>query len=83
MQDTEWITPGRAVFTANGDLLGVVKEVVGDRVKVDAPMHLDYWLAAEDLVQRGIEDVVTTFGTDDLAAHKVDRPPMEGDPTLL
>jgi hypothetical protein len=83
LEEIDWLTPGRAVFTANNDLLGVVKEVAGDRFKVDAPMHLDYWLARADVVQRGLDDVVTTFVTDDLAAHKVDRPPLDGEPTLV
>ena len=38
------ITEGAAVYTADGDQLGTVKEVRGQYFKVDAPMRPDYWL---------------------------------------
>ena len=38
------ITEGAAVYAADGDQLGTVKEVRGQYFKVDAPMRPDYWL---------------------------------------
>ncbi|MPZ23472.1 MAG: DUF2171 domain-containing protein [Dehalococcoidia bacterium] len=43
------IAPGQEIFTHDGQRLGTVKEVDGDRFKVDASMQPDYWLECNDV----------------------------------
>ena len=39
------VTVGLSVSTADDEVLGKVKEVVGDRFKVDVRFNPDYWLS--------------------------------------
>ncbi|MEP6870518.1 MAG: PRC-barrel domain-containing protein [Anaerolineaceae bacterium] len=38
------LTTGAEVYTTDGEKLGTVKTIRGDRFQVDAPMQRDYWL---------------------------------------
>lgn len=68
------IKPGLPVHTVDGDRLGDVKEVQGDRFKVSAPLQPDYWLRVDDVQAFTIERVTLEFAKDQLGSHKVDAP---------
>lgn len=63
---------GSRVYTADGELLGRVKEVDGDAFKVDAPTALDYWLS--QAVVRDADDgqVRVTFMQNELDEYRLD-----------
>lgn len=69
---------GQDVYTRDGDHLGKVKEVQGDRFKIDASMQPDYWLPASALGRPLGNDLTVTFTKDQLGDHKVSAP-SEGD----
>ena len=50
---------GQRVYDADGGEIGTVKEVRGERFKVDAPMQPDYWLRTDRLRAAGGRLVVT------------------------
>jgi hypothetical protein len=47
MVTTNRLEPGAVVMSGDGKQLGTVKEVAGDRFKVDRRLFPDYWLATE------------------------------------
>jgi hypothetical protein len=57
-------TVGAEVMSADGDMLGKVKEVSGSGVKVDAPMRPDYWLGTDCVAgsSRGAVRLTVTKG---------------------
>ena len=59
---TDSIQAGDKVMTADGKELGTVKEVEGDRFKVERRFFKDYWLAKEfvDHVSGGIVQLILT-----------------------
>jgi hypothetical protein len=68
------LTTGCAVFTADGDKIGEVKEVKGDYFKVDASMQPDYWLCTDDVSNATGDRVVMNFDKDHLGDFKFDDP---------
>lgn len=69
---------GAEVYTADGDKLGKVKEVVGSCFKVDAPMQPDYWLARDCVATSAGSEVRLTFAKDRLNDAKIDGPEHTG-----
>ena len=65
---------GMRVFTVDGDELGTVKEVVGDRFKVDASMQPDYWLPTRSINAITDQDVQLGFTKEELGEAKVEAP---------
>ena len=64
------ISPGHAVFTEDGHQLGEVKQIDDHLIKVDAPLHPDYWLSRDDVLSFTNERVTLSFPLDDLDGHK-------------
>jgi hypothetical protein len=67
---------GQAVYTADGDRLGEVKELRGDYFKIDAAMKPDYWLACDCVLggMGGDDRVTLSFEKDRLADYKQKEP---------
>ena len=65
---------GAEVYTADGDKLGKIKEVLGDCFKVDASMRPDYWLARDTITACAGNDVNLSFTKSQLGDMKVDKP---------
>lgn len=65
---------GSEVYTADGEKLGTVKEIAGDRFKVDVRLQPDYWLSLSNV--QSTEDAMVTlaFGNERLGEYKVDGP---------
>ncbi len=76
LQDVEMNTPVR---TSDGAELGLVKEIAGDFIKVDAPLRADYWINAEYVLSGGAEGVELSFAKGDLGAYKRDKPGLVDD----
>lgn len=72
------VTVGQDVYTRDGDHLGKVKEVRGDRFKIDASMQADYWLPTSSAGQPLGNDLTVTFTKDQLSEYKSDAP-ADGD----
>lgn len=70
---------GTRVRTSDGVELGLVKEISGDFLKVDAPLRTDYWINADYVLGAGAEGVELTFAKGDLGAYKRDRPGLLDD----
>src|SRR5579884_321825 len=71
---TETLTVGAAVVTRDGRDLGRVREVRGDRFKVDAPIQPDYWLPIGRVATATPYRVTLSFDGDLLESAKVDAP---------
>jgi hypothetical protein len=71
-------TVGAKVLSADGDELGTVKEVVGSAFKVDAAMHLDYWLCSDWVSSMTTSSVQLNVTKDHLEDAKVDPPANSG-----
>ncbi len=69
---------GAAVYTADGDRLGTVKEVVGGCFKVDARMQPDYWLASDCITSTTGTEVRLNVAKDELGDAKMDGPDHTG-----
>ncbi|MGD9893970.1 MAG: PRC-barrel domain-containing protein [Dehalococcoidia bacterium] len=65
---------GTEVYTADGDRLGKVKEVMGDCFKVDASMRPDYWLARDCITSSSGNDVRLGFSKSQLGDKKMGNP---------
>jgi len=70
---------GTRVRTSDGVELGLVKEISGDFLKVDAPLRADYWINADYVLGAGAEGVELTFAKGDLGAYKRDKPGLLDD----
>lgn len=68
------IAPGREIFTQDGHRLGVVKEVTATALKVDAPLHPDYWLPRDRVLSFTNERVTMDFAHADLDRHTIAHP---------
>jgi hypothetical protein len=68
---------GQEIYTHDGDHIGKVKEVHGDRFKVDAPMQPDYWLPTNAIGQPAGDRLTLTFAKDQLGEYKIDGPPSD------
>ena len=76
---------GAEVLTADGDRLGKVAEVRGDRFKVDAPMSPDYWLPVINVSSTTGGVVNVTFAKSALDDYKIDpaSEPHESSPEAI
>ena len=74
------VTVGQDVYTRDGEHLGKVKEVRGDRFKIDASMQPDYWLPASTAGQPLGNDLTVTFTKDELGEYKADALAGGGQP---
>lgn len=70
---------GTGVRTSDGVELGLVKEISGDFIKVDAPLRADYWINADYVLGAGTEGVELAFAKGDLGAYKRDKPGLLDD----
>ncbi len=66
---------GSAVITADGQDLGLVKEVSGEFFKVDAPLAPDFWLNRAIILRVGGGQVVLEADYDALEHERVAEPP--------
>ena len=74
MVTTIRLEPGTMVMSGDGKRLGTVKEVAGDRFKLERRLLPDYWLAME-YVDHVAEDLVQMVLTKDgIGAARVDAP---------
>ena len=69
------IGPGREIFTQDGHKLGIVKDVTPTELKVDAPMHPDYWLSRDRILSFTNERVTMEFDHTDLDRYRTEPPP--------
>lgn len=74
MVSTIRLEPGKPVMSGDGKRLGTVKEVAGDRFKIDRRILPDYWLAIEyvDHVEPDLVQMVLT--KEGMGAAKVEAP---------
>jgi hypothetical protein len=68
------VQPGAEIYTNDGEKLGTVKEVAGDRFKVDARLQPDYWLSLSNVASTSDGMLTLVFGNDRLGEYKVDGP---------
>ena len=61
---------GYPVFTEDGTQLGKVKEVQGDRFKVDAPMQPDFWLSTSAIASASGGQVMLSVNSDRLDEYR-------------
>ena len=73
------VQPGLAVIAQDGKTLGTIKDVSGSYFKVDAPMHRDYWLSAELVVQRDQGAVFLSLPKPDAIRRRLPEPGLEPD----
>ena len=59
------------VFTADQQKLGTVRDVRGDRFKVDVSMQPDYWLPFSCIAAAGADGVRLSFIKDKLGDYKL------------
>jgi hypothetical protein len=64
------IHPGLPIHTLDGEEIGTVKELTADLLKVDAPLHPDYWLGRADVLSFTNERVTLSFNHAELDEHK-------------
>ena len=69
MDPVHEISPGREVFTLDGERLGRVKEVQEHAIKVDAALRPDFWLPRERVLSFTNERVTMDFDQADLGRH--------------
>jgi hypothetical protein len=74
MVSTIRLEPGKAVMIGDGKRLGTVKEIAGDRFKIDRRLLPDYWLAIEyvDHVEPDLVQMVLT--KEGMNAARVEAP---------
>jgi hypothetical protein len=72
------IALGRPVYSADGEKLGIVKDVQLDAIKVDAPMKPDYWLPMRCLVSAGSDGLRLDVRKDQLGNVRIDDPRSTG-----
>jgi hypothetical protein len=74
MVSTIRLEPGKAVMSGDGKRLGTVKEIAGDRFKIDRRLLPDYWLAIEyvDHVEPDLVQMVLT--KEGMNAARVEAP---------
>ncbi len=72
------VAPGRAVYTADGDHLGTVKEVSAGYFKVQASMRPDYWLQSQFVSSAATDRITMDFAKEALDDYKLDGPPVTG-----
>jgi len=65
------VYPGADVLTADGAVLGTVKEVSDISFKVDARLAPDFWLGRDYVLESTAERVVMSFDRDHLEAYKL------------
>ncbi len=74
---------GCPVHTSDGVEIGLVKEISGDFVKIDAPLRADYWISADYVLNARAEGVELSFAKSDLAAYRRAKPDvLEGEDPL-
>jgi hypothetical protein len=74
MVTTIRLQPGSAVVSGDGKRLGTVKEIAGDRFKLERRLLPDYWLAME-YVDHASDDLVQMVLTkESIGAARVGAP---------
>lgn len=71
-------TIGARVATADGTELGTVKEVAGCCFKIDASMHVDYWLTKDRIASATESELLLGITEDEVGEAKVDAPANSG-----
>ena len=66
--------PGCPIATSDGEALGIVREVRGDAIKVDAGGQPDYWLPMSEVLSSAPDRVTMRFDKQHLADYRLDRP---------
>ena len=65
---------GAAIYTEDGEELGILKEVRGRFFKVDAPMQPDFWLSDDCLGPTSGSDVRLRISKDRIGDYKTEEP---------
>src|SRR5215204_764579 len=71
--DSEFMV-GCTVFTRDGEVLGMVKEVGTGVFKVDAALQPDYWLSTGHIASSATDRLVLSFDEDQLGDYQLDNP---------
>ena len=69
MDPVHEISPGREVFTLDGQRVGRVKQVQERAIKVDAALRPDFWLPRERVLSFTNERVTMDFDEADLGRY--------------
>jgi hypothetical protein len=73
MDPVQDLTPGRDVFSRDGHKIGTVKELSATALKIDAPLHRDYWLPRERVLSFTNERVTMDLDRDEIGEHALER----------
>jgi hypothetical protein len=65
---------GLDVYTMDGEMIGTVKDLYEDYIKIDAPLQIDYWLVREHVQSFTGERVTLMFTKEQLDDHKQHEP---------
>lgn len=65
------LSAGLEVFSRDGHQLGTVKELSDTALKIDAPLHRDYWLPRGRVLSFTNERVTMDLDQSDLDEHMV------------
>lgn len=76
------LSAGRPVLTADGHRIGSLKQVHGNYLEVDSPMHRDYWLSCDDVEAVRDDTVVMAFDETHAAEHRFDALPEDADASV-
>lgn len=68
---------GAAIFTADGNQFGYVKEVRGGYFKVDAPWARDYWLSCTYIARHEGNQVWLNVTKDEADEHRLEAPGLD------
>jgi hypothetical protein len=74
MNDSMMPVQGFNVLTAEHELLGTVKEVMGDCFKIDAPLAPDYWLGADTISTVNGENIMLRLRREEVNDQKMSAP---------
>jgi hypothetical protein len=72
--DARFISAGQAVFTADGDELGIVDEIATSHFRVSVPRGGDIWLDADQVAECTSDRLILRFRRDELDAHALEQP---------
>ena len=65
------LEPGREVFSRDGERLGTIKELSDTALKIDVPLHRDYWLPRDRVLSFTNDRVTMDLDHGELDTHMI------------